>query len=148
MHNGLNPDEMDKSVGFKVVKLALRMKQELRRAFLAAGLDVTPEQWAVMNKLYLAEGLSQSELADQVCKDRPTITRILDTLERRGLVVRGRDHTDRRRYRVHLTMTGSEMRGKLYPVTKGLGDKLISGLDAEEIARFKASLEILLKNLE
>lgn len=147
MPRGLTPDEMDRAVGFKVVKLALRMKQELRRAYLSAGMDVTPEQWAVINKLFLNDGLSQSELAEQTWKDRPTITRILDTLERRGLVVRGRDHTDRRRYRVHLTMAGSELRARLFPVTKALGARLVEGMDENDIVALKASLDRMLSNL-
>ncbi len=144
----INQDEMDRTVGFKVGMLSLRMRQELRRAYLSAGVDVTPEQWAVINKLFLNDGLSQSELAEQTFKDRPTITRILDTLERRGLVVRGRDHEDRRRYRVHLTMAGSDLRAKLFPLAKALGERLIEGMDERDIAALKASLDRMLSNLE
>ncbi len=147
MFNGLDPDDLNKSVGFKVVKLALRMKKELRRAFLADGLDATPEQWAVMNKLFLADGLSQSELAEQTCKDGSTITRILDTLEERGLAVRGRDRRDKRRHRVHLTMAGRDMCGKLHQVILGMDDRLVDGLDKGEFATFETSLDHLLINL-
>lgn len=148
MPGGHETDEMDRAIGFKMAKLVQRMKQELRRAYLASGLDVTPEQWAVLNKLFLNGGLSQSELAEQTWKDKPTITRILDTLEKRGLVVRGRDQADRRRYRVHLTMAGVELRDKLLDVTRAQGERLAKGFDEQEIEGLRRSFDRMLSNLE
>jgi len=148
MSAGRGQDELDKAVGYVVSRLHRRIKQEIRRVYADNRLDVTPEQAAVLHKLYLNDGMSQSELAEDTWKDKPTITRILDSLEGRGLVVRGRDPSDRRRYRIHLTMAGSELRDKLYPLGRNLHDKLISGFGKEELETVRISLERMLANLE
>ncbi|MEG2024376.1 MAG: MarR family transcriptional regulator [Gordonibacter sp.] len=58
--------------------------------------DITPGQWNLINQLDRTGGLSQKELAQITKKEQATITRYLDTLERKDLVVRTRHKTDRR----------------------------------------------------
>ena len=66
--------------------------------------DITPGQWNLINQLDQAGELSQKELATITHKEQATITRYLDTLERKGLVVRNKHKTDRRS---HVVSTGA-----------------------------------------
>jgi hypothetical protein len=67
---------LDESPGFIIHCLDTRLSAGLSREFQNAGYDVTPEQWAVLNRLWQEEGIHQAELAQRTSKDRHNITRI------------------------------------------------------------------------
>jgi MarR family transcriptional regulator, organic hydroperoxide resistance regulator len=84
--------------------------QAVRRARgvrLTADPDgLTLSQYGLIEPLLQAEGIGVQELAGQAGVSAPTATRILDTLERRGLVLRNRSERDRRAVNVLLTPLG------------------------------------------
>ena len=93
---------LDNSLGFIINRTARRLKYELHQTFKQNGYDITPEQWAILNRLWEQEGLSQVELAEQTFKDKPNVTRMLNVMQRKGLVIRQRDENDRRAFKVYL----------------------------------------------
>lgn len=72
-------------------------------------LPITPDQFRVLTHLWQSDGLSQQELAIGSHRDKANVTRIVDILEREGIVER-RDHeNDRRIYRIFLTSKGKKL---------------------------------------
>ena len=130
-----------KAPGFLISRTAMRLKLGLRRVFLEHGHDVTPEQWGVLLCLWREEGLTQSELADRTVKDRTTITRILDLLEKKGLATRRKDASDRRTFRIHLTTAGRRAREELLPLVRGYAERIFADLLDAEYAALQAILE-------
>ncbi|MDQ6423442.1 MarR family transcriptional regulator [Paenibacillus sp. LHD-117] len=68
--------------------------------------DITPEQWSALNQIDRAQGLIQKEIAERTGKDKPTTTRILDLLEKKGLIYRKTGKNDRRSLLVYSTEQG------------------------------------------
>ena len=70
--------------------------------------DLTPPQTHVLAALSLAEGgvLPTNALAQRICASAPTMTGLIDRLEKQGLVTRSRDDDDRRLVLVRLTDAG------------------------------------------
>ncbi|MFH1137275.1 MAG: MarR family transcriptional regulator [Pseudomonadota bacterium] len=134
------------SAGFLLYRTAIAAKAALRREFQNAGLDVTPEQWTVLCALWEEDGLSQGELAGKTVKDKTTITRILDLLEKKGLAVRRRQESDRRVYEIYLTEEGRNLREKLTPVFTGLHARLNDGISEQEVQLMILILKKLLSN--
>jgi len=124
----------DKAPGFLISRTAMRLRLGLRRVFAENDMDVTPEQWGVLLCLWREEGLTQSELADRTVKDRTTITRILDLLEKKGLAERRKDASDRRTFRIHLTEAGKRSREVLFPLVRGYAEKIYADLLETEFA--------------
>ena len=110
--------DLDNAIGYAVGHAAARIKIALRRAFVAAGHDVTPDQWVVLHRLLENEGLTQVALGERTVKDKTTITRILDRLEARELLTRRRDPGDRRSQRLYLTPAGHELARTLVPIVQ------------------------------
>ena len=104
---------MDRGIGYRLCLVATQIKIALRRMFVRAGFDVTPEQWSLLLRLHEGPGQIQSELADRTVKDKTTITRILDRLEHKGLAERRRDPNDRRTQRLFLTPRGEAVLAEL-----------------------------------
>jgi DNA-binding MarR family transcriptional regulator len=138
---------LDNSPGFLIYRTATKLKAELSRAFHTAGFSVTPEQWAVLNRLWENEGESQTVLAERTSKDRHNITRILDLLERNGLVRREPDPEDRRSRRIYLTDEGRALKKKLIPIVKKHLLRAFSGLDPEDVDRLTMIHEHIVANL-
>ena len=139
---------LDDSFGYLINLAAQRLKYELHQTFQETGLDITPEQWAVLNRLWEQDGLSQVELAERTFKDKPGTTRILNLLEKKKLVMRRPDESDGRVMRVFLTQSGLDIREKLVSCAKAVLQKGSQDFTKEEVAQFKLLLNKLLKNLE
>ena len=139
---------LNDSYGYLINLAAQRLKYELHQAFQARGYDITPEQWAVLNRLWEEDGLSQVELAERTFKDKPGTTRILTLLETKGVVVRHPDESDGRVQRVFLTKTGRDLKDKLVPCAQEVLTKSGRNLTKEDIAKFKQTLNQILSNLD
>ena len=140
--------KLDDSFGYLINLAAQRLKYELHQTFQERGYDVTPEQWAVLNRLWEQDGLSQVELAERTFKDKPGTTRILNLLEKKKIVVRRPDETDGRVLRVFLTKDGRELKEKLVACAEAVLVKSSRNLRKEEITQFKLVLNKILSNLE
>ena len=140
--------KLDDSFGYLINLAAQRLKYELHQTFQERGYDVTPEQWAMLNRLWEQDGLSQVELAERTFKDKPGTTRILNLLEKKRIVVRRPDETDGRVLRVFLTKDGRELKEKLVACAEAVLVKSSRNLRKEELTQFKLVLNKILSNLE
>src|SRR5918996_3280086 len=139
---------LDDSYGYLINLAAQRLKYELHQTFQAKGYDITPEQWAVLNRLWEEDGLSQVELAERTFKDKPGTTRILSLLEKKGIVLRRRDAEDGRVMHVFLTKIGKDLKEKLILCAEEVLVKSGQNLTKEEVSQFKQILRKILANLE
>ena len=96
--------------------------------------------WQVLRCAQLEEGLSQSELAQRMDIEGPTLVRHLDRLEQSGLVERCRDEHDRRVMRVCLTPAGRKRHAELVDVAAGFDRQLRALLDDREQATLRRLL--------
>lgn len=137
---------IEASLGFAIQRLDMRMTQIGAQLLRPHGL--TPEQFVVLATLFNHDGMSQRELADYLSKDRPNITRILDKLQEKGLVVRRPDSEDRRIYRVGATAEGYELIECLTPMVLEARKRFFSTLSADEQATMREMLDRLYRSLE
>ena len=140
--------KLDDSYGYLINLAAQRLKYALHQTFQAKGYDITPEQWAVLNRLWEHDGLSQVELAERTFKDKPGTTRILNLLEKKGIVLRRRDANDGRVIHIFLTKVGKDLKEKLIPCAEEVLVKSGENLTKEEIRQLKQTLHKILSNLE
>ena len=110
--------------------------------------DITPGQWNLINQLDQAGELSQKDLALLTHKEQATITRYLDTLERKGLIVRNKHKPDRRAHVVCTTEKAHELIRTVLPLTVDTANRLIEGIDQHDIDTFVNVLAELKKNAE
>lgn len=100
--DGVDPLSADVLRAF--MRVAHRQRQALHRGL--ARHDVHPAQASVLRMLATHRDLSQRDLADHLMLSRPTVTRVLQRMERNGLVERRADDADQRVTRVSLTEEG------------------------------------------
>lgn len=117
-----------KQIGFYLERTTRSVKLNFVQAFAKAGINLTPEQWVIIDRLHKQNGQSQTELANSSYKNAPTISRILDVLERKTYIERQRFENDRRRYKIFLTPMGQEVAEKALPLAESLRAKGWKGL--------------------
>lgn len=134
------PVLLDDSLGFNVYRCALLLRRELIRALAQFGM--TPEQWHVLAVLADAPApVSQAEIVDLLLKDRPTVTRILQRMERDGWVARASDPADARVVRVALTARGKQLHGRIPDLLTAQLDVLWRGLSGPRLERLVRDLK-------
>lgn len=138
--------DLEDSLGFIVQRTALKMKYELNRVFKPHG--ITPEQWGLLNYLWQKDGIAQKELSDKSYKDQPSVTRILDKLESKGLIVRRLNPRDKRELLVFLSDRGRELKDELFPLAAGYLQKAQRGISEKDLNLFKMLLTKVYNNLD
>lgn len=78
------------------------------RAMLA-DVGITEQQWRVLRVLDEGGAMEPTRIAEEACLLLPSLTRILQKLEERGLIARRRDEEDKRRQIVEITPAGEEV---------------------------------------
>lgn len=123
------------------------MNNELNRNFVAAGLQITVEQWRVLINLREKDGLTQNELSKRLLQEKTGISRLIDGLEKRKLVVRVPDQLDRRSRRIYLSRLGKSLQDAFIREVMKTLDKAQEGIAEEEMEMCKKVLRHVFENL-
>jgi DNA-binding MarR family transcriptional regulator len=95
--------------------------------------DISAEQWQVLLKLSEQNNINQKILSQLVNKDQPTLTRMLDILERKSLIERHPSKKDRRSFNVQLTDKGFTLTEKLIPYIEDIFKKILNGISEKDL---------------
>jgi DNA-binding MarR family transcriptional regulator len=121
-------------------KASTAIARRLQKKFNQAGLSITIEQWSVLYHLWKEHGLSQQQLCHATYRDKPSITRLVDNLEKLNLVKRVASESDRRINLIYLTKQGQ----KLEEETMRLADQTLNeALETVPAARIDVCKEVL-----
>lgn len=123
------------------------VRADILRLFNEDGHDLTAEQWAILSALWQRDDCSQTELARAAGRDRPGVTRLVDALEKKKLVVRADVPGDRRSYRVRLTAAGRRLHAVLSRLIQDVVGRGLRGLPAKEREALRSGLRQIARNL-
>ena len=121
--------------------------RRLQKNFRLAGLEITIEQWSVLYHLWKQDGLSQQELCKRTFRDKPSITRLLDNLEKQKLVKRMPSKDDRRINLVCLTEPAKLLQDKTIELANQTMDEALVGVGKNEIEIVKQVFQKVYDNL-
>ena len=128
-------------------KASTAIARRLQKKFNAAGLSITIEQWSVLYHLWKEDGKSQQELCNRTFRDKPSITRLIDNLEKQKLVKRTASKSDRRINLVSLTDAAKELQEKTIELANETMNEALVGINKEEIETVKQVLQRVYDNL-
>jgi DNA-binding MarR family transcriptional regulator len=125
---------------FLISKVCQKLIVNLRKAFSESGVEVTPIQVMLLFFLQKNDGSSLTQISQGLMLENPTVTGLIDRLEKSGYVKRSDHPNDRRVYLVHLTEKGNKVAKKALPIVKKLNEKIKEGYSKAEIEDFKKGL--------
>lgn len=133
---------------FLLDRTARKVKLYAQQQFKQGEFDVTVDQWLILKNLSENGLMSQTELANLVFKDHPTLTRIIDLLCKKGYVERVPHPQDRRSFQLHLTETGVAKVTELKPKVLEIREKAWENLTETDFEEFKRILNTIYQNLD
>ncbi|NML19839.1 winged helix-turn-helix transcriptional regulator [Pseudoflavitalea sp. G-6-1-2] len=129
-------------------KASTAIARSLQKRFNAAGLNITIEQWSVLYHLWKQDGISQQELCNATFRDKPSITRLVDNLEKLQLVKRVPSSSDRRMNMVYLTRQAQKLQEETMNLAELTLNEALEGVPADRIEVCKEVLQIVYDNLK
>ena len=99
-------------------------------------IDLTFEQFVLMQILHLNGKLIQQEISEIMGKDKSVILRQINGLEKRKLVTRSADNKDKRKNVIKMTSKGVLMFKELFKIQREISQELIVGIDKRELDVF------------
>lgn len=133
-------------IGYLLVRTTRVVKLAFHHAFNQMGVDLTPEQWVILERLSLQNDQSQKDLADDSFKNAPTISRIIDVLCKKGWTKRIQDTKDRRIINVHLTPKGKSIVDQVSERVELIRSKGWENLSEEDYQKFTSILNQIFSN--
>lgn len=135
------------NIGIKICATAKTIYQHLNKSFL--NLDITPEQWIVLNVLCKNPKISQKELSDITQKDQNTIKAIVDKLVLKNLVVRKTNKNDKRAFILSPTKKAKDLALICNEIDDLMIEKILSIFENEnELKDFSNKLEMIENHLK
>ena len=128
-------------------KASTAIARRLQKNFKLASADITIEQWSVLYHLWKQDGLSQQQLCDATFRDKPSITRLVDNLEKLKLVKRVASKNDRRMNMIYLTKEAQDLQVLTMELANKTLNESLEGVTNEQIEIAKMVLQKVYDNL-
>jgi len=129
-------------------KASTAIARRLQKKLNATGLNITIEQWSVLYQLWKQEGLSQQQLCDATFRDKPSITRLVDNLEKLNLVKRVPSDNDRRINLIYLTKQGLKIEKETMQLAEQTLNEALIGVPTAQVDVCKQVLQVVYDNLK
>ena len=126
------------SVAFLLAQVGAFAAREFAKALIP--LSFSPPDAGILRLLGRSPGISQQELAKRLDMHASRLVAVIDELEKRGLVARETNPTDRRFYSLRLTMTGNEALAAIGVAARAHNETICTGLDNNEREQLGALL--------
>lgn len=139
---------LSKQIAVSVNLAACRLKQYTAAMLRRQQVGLTPEQFLLLDLLWNEGPMSQQTMADTMGKDKNSITKLVNGLERKELLVRKRDKNDRRSNILMLTPKAKAMKTQTKEKGIAILDHIVDGISEEELTAFLQTLGKLTKNME
>ena len=139
---------LNKQVGVFLNLVHCKFKQYMNSIFQKHGFNLTPEQFLVMDTLWDEGVLSQQKIADIIFKDKNSVTKLIDALEKKGLVNRISDKSDRRLNQIHITERAIIIKEEITKIALESTDGIIRDIPKEELLIFINVLNKMAKNID
>ena len=129
-------------------KASIAISRRLQKKFNQQELSITIEQWSILYQLWKKDGMSQQELCKTTFRDKPSVTRLVDNLEKSELVKRVASKEDRRINLIFLTEKGTKLQEQTMLIAEETLNEALESVPAESVEICKNVLKIVYDNLK
>lgn len=139
---------LSKEIAVYLNLAACKLKQYTTLALKQNNVGLTPEQFLLIDLLWNQGPMSQQKLADNMRKDKNSVTKLVDALEKKELVCRQKDAKDRRSNTIFLTKKAEVMKADAKEMGISMLDNVLEGISEEELRSFLKTLNKMSDNME
>lgn len=139
---------LSKEVAVYLNLVSCRFKQHYAMLLRKNSINLTPEQLLVLDMLWNQGVMSQQKIADSIGKDKNSISKLIDALEEKGLVMRQQDKIDKRSNTIILTQKAKSIKDETKERGIEMLDQILKGIDENEQRVLVNTLAKISKNME
>lgn len=141
-------DNITDVIFYTIEKAIKSYRKFAQRRIDQAKLDITIDQWLVLNCLSKNENISQNKLAELIFKDVASVTRIIDLLVKKEYVIRSFHSSDRRRFNLTITDKGDAIIREASRIVNENRSAALENISEEEAKQADLILQKLIANCE
>lgn len=134
--------DLSQSLGYRIRRAQLWVFRNVSQRL--APFEISPAQFSVLCVIDANPGVNQLAIAQVLSIERAGLGRMVDHLERRGLVARAASSINRRYYVLYLTGEGAELLGRLRPMIDESEKSLAKKIGSRAYTQFQRTLSIFL----
>lgn len=138
---------LSKEIAVYLNLAACKLKQYSAMMLRMNNIRLTPEQFLLIDLLWNQGPMSQQQLADSMRKDKNSITKLVDALERKELLMRQRSKKDKRSNIIVLTEKAEKMKEDAKEAGISMLDHVLDGISEEELRGFLSTLNKISENM-
>ena len=138
---------LNKQVGVFLNLVHNRFKQYITAFFQEEGYNLTPEQFLVMDAIWDEGKMSQQKIADTIFKDKNSVVKLLDGLEKKNLVRRVTNKDDRRQNLIEITPYAKEIQQNVTDIAMNAVDLIIKDIPKQDLHIFIKVLTKMAENM-
>jgi DNA-binding MarR family transcriptional regulator len=139
-------EKLEGIIFYTIDKAIKTYRQFAQRRLYESGLEITIDQWLVMQALTEKPGISQHEISEMVFKDAASVTRIIDLLIKKNYLERKLHDSDRRRYHLEITPGGRTLMKNIAKVVAQNRAIALHDVTQEELGIVKETLTAIINN--
>jgi DNA-binding MarR family transcriptional regulator len=137
---------IENHVGYLIQQISHLLEQLYNKNLINEGLSIS--QARVIYLLYQNDGMTQSELQQDLLIKASSITKLIDVLAEKGLVTREASSDDARIKKIYLTAEGRKKEENLYKISEATEANLLSILSDNERKKLIGMLKSIKSNLK
>ena len=138
---------LSKEIAVELNLTGCKLKQYIAAMLRIEDVPLTPEQFMLIDLLWNQGSMTQQQLADQMHKDKNSVTKLVDAIEKKGFVVREQSLKDRRANTLVLTEKALQLKDSAKRKGISILDNILEGISEEEPRAFLSTLHKLNSNM-
>ncbi len=143
----INNYTIENMIGYDINRAAIILRKKLTARLKNEGIDLTPEEFAILSRLWEDEGILQNLLVEKTLKDKTRVARLLNNLKEKSLIHKEINPHDKRKQFVFLTSQGRTLEATVVPIVTELMKQAGHGVSAEDLQITKNVLNRFFLNL-
>ena len=148
MQGNVQLSPLENTVFYAIEKAIKTYRQFAQSKIKSSNLDLTIDQWLILKTLSEHPDMMQKQIAELVFKDYASVTRIIELLVKRKLVVRQPHQSDGRRFQLNLTGEGKRMIQKISPIILDNRRQALMNVNEEQVHLIHKLMNRIINNCE
>ena len=146
----MNATDFDpiESLNFLTNRVGRLLTSRLKVLLKRSDFEIPTQCASILADLWKQDGLKQQDLAIAAIKDKATIARALNLMEKHNVIVRRIDEKDKRKKKIFLTYKGVELQQRIWLTSIELGKEATQGISKEEVEICKKVLKSMYNSLK
>ncbi len=144
-----NINELALSLGFAMTEMKTKFRQKIQEKINEHDPSFSYEMLEILGLIWRGnDGINQQEIANQISKDKSSVTYLISNLVKRDLVLRIEDTNDRRNKKIYLTEKGNKIMENIFPWVLELYKKAAGDAKKSEVKQAFDLIKKMTNNLD